>query len=473
MLPAEHGTDVPGGCTMAVTTASDLYYDPKDPTTAFDPHPVFRRLRDEAPLYHNEELGFYALSRFENIEHAYIDKERFSSAHGVTLDIMHSNEPIPPGTVIFEDPPVHTIHRALLARMFTARRVSELEQWIRRLCADLLDPFVGTGGFDFTRDLARELPMRVICKLVGYPEEMQEVVRAHSSVTPGEDDGRSTYERLDGALFGDYIDWRADNPSDDVITLLLNAEFTDHDGSSRRLTCAELLAYVNIVASAGNDTTARMISWIGKLLSDHPDQLRLLARDRSLVPQAVEEVLRYEPVSLQAGRWVTEDVQLHGATVPKDSVLMLLGGSANRDERHIADPDRFDITRTPGQIMSFGWGVPLLPGTEPGAPRAAARPRRGAAAIPVLGGRHRRRRVRRHRHVPRVGRAAGGNPLIRSDGWSVLRRCRLSPGLRVGTTFHARSVGRCGRAGSIRLRRPNSGGKPWSSRATRNRTAAS
>jgi cytochrome P450 len=114
---------------------------------------------------------------------------------------------------------------------------------------------------------------------------------------------------------------------------------------------------VNIVAFAGNDTTKRLIGWIGKTLSDHPGQLRLLAEDRSLVPNAVEEVLRYNPTSLQSGRWVTEDVEFHGQTVPKDSIIMLLLASANRDERNIHDPDRFDITREPGQIMTFGWGI--------------------------------------------------------------------------------------------------------------------
>lgn len=351
---APHG----GDWKMTTATTSDLNYDPMDGETAFDPYPLFRRMRDEAPLYYNDELDFYALSRFDDVEAAHIDKNTFINSRGVTYGLLKMQVTIPPGSVVFEDDPAHAIHRGLLVRMFTARRVGELEPWIRQMCADILDPLIGAGGFDFHHDLGKQIPMRVICKLIGYPEEDQEFYRDNPDGPKyGSSDAAAHSAALSGARFGDYLDWRAKRPSDDVVTQLLTAEFDDEHGVHRRLEREELLAYIQVVAAAGNDTTQKMIGWIGKTLADHPDQLRMLAEDRSLVPAAVEEMLRFNPTVVQSGRWVADDVELHGQTVPKGSILMLLLGSANRDERRIDDPDRFDITRTPGNIMSFGFGA--------------------------------------------------------------------------------------------------------------------
>ena len=164
-------------------------------------------------------------------------------------------------------------------------------------------------------------------------------------------------EVFDGEIFAEYIDWRIDNPSDDVMTQLLFAEFEDETGTRRRLTREELLAYVNIVAAAGNDTTRRLITWTGKVLAEHPDQRQLLVDDPALVPNAIEEVLRYEPPPLQNCRYVARDVEWYGRTVPAGSALAMLVPSANRDERRFDDPDRFDVTRKPGTIFTFGFGA--------------------------------------------------------------------------------------------------------------------
>jgi cytochrome P450 len=337
-------------------TATDLYYDPNDRETVFDPHGLFRRLRDEAPLYHNEEIGFYALSRFEDVERAHTNRQTFISSRGVTLDILQSGMEIPPGTVIFEDPPTHGIHRGLLSRMFTPRRVSGLEPKVRDLCANLLDPFVGAGGFDFVAHLGSQVPMRVISMVIGIPEGDQEAVRDHFNdarqIDTAERDGI-----LSGEIFSEYIDWRADHPSDDIMTQLMYAEFEDETGATRQLSREELLAYVNIVAAAGNETTNRLIGWTGKLLADHADQRRMLVDDPSLIPAAIEEILRYEPSTLQSCRYVARDIELHGETVPEDSFIALLLTSANRDDRRYEDPDRFDVLRPVSQIFTFGFGA--------------------------------------------------------------------------------------------------------------------
>jgi len=160
-----------------------------------------------------------------------------------------------------------------------------------------------------------------------------------------------------GSLFEDYIDWRAQHPSDDLMTELLQAEYEDETGAMRRLTREEVLGYVNLLAAAGNETTTRLIGWAGKVLAEHPEQLRQLAEDRSLVPNAIEEVLRYEAPSPVQARYVTQDAEHHGQTVPAGSAILLLTGSANRDDRKFPEGDTFDIRRKIDHHLSFGYGI--------------------------------------------------------------------------------------------------------------------
>jgi cytochrome P450 len=340
--------------TETSTTADDLLYDPSSRELAQDPWPTFKRLRDEAPLYHRDDQDFYALSRFEDVERAHVDRETFISGRGGTLGILRADFDIPKGTIIFEDPPTHTIHRSLLSRMFTPRRVAGLEQEIRDLCAGLLDPCVEQGRFDWVADLGNVMPTMVVGMLIGIPEEDRTAVRDFYDRQRTEHiDGQHA---LGGEIFSDYIDWRVEHPSDDIMTQLLNVEFEDETGATRRLTREELLAYVNIVAAAGNDTTRRLIGWTGKLLGQHPDQRRMVTQDRDLVTSTVEEVLRFEPPPLQSCRYVARDTEWYGEIVPEGSFMALLIASANRDERRIEDPDTFDVTRKPGQMFTFGFG---------------------------------------------------------------------------------------------------------------------
>ena len=352
----------PGGSTYdgewnvtSTAATSELVYDPYDHDTIFNPHALFRRLRDEAPLFYSEQYDFYAISRFEDIERTLVNREAFISRKGVTLDILKSGMEIPPGTLIFEDPPTHGIHRALLSRMFTPKRIGALEPEIRALCVRLLDPLVGAGGFDFVVDVGSEIPMRVISMLVGIPESDQETVRDHFQGQRA-DDKAFEAGSLSGAIFAEYIDWRVEHPSDDIMTQLLNAEFEDETGAPRRLTRDELLAYVNIVAAAGNETTRVLIGFMGKLLSENPDQRRLLVEDPTLVPNAVEEILRLEPNTLQNCRYVANDVEYHGQGVPAGSIMVTLTPSGNRDERHFVDADRLDVRRELDHHLAFGFG---------------------------------------------------------------------------------------------------------------------
>ena len=174
------------------------------------------------------------------------------------------------------------------------------------------------------------------------------------------------FDRLENSedLFGPYIDWRASNPSDDLMTQLLQAEFEDATGVRRRLTRDEVFIYVNMIAAAGSDTTSRLMEWTVKLLAEHPGQRQELSGDRSLIPNAIEEVLRFEPPSYSFGRYLLEDVEVHGRVLPAGSVVIVIPGSANHDERHFDDPDRFDIHREPTRILTFGIGAHLCIGAS-------------------------------------------------------------------------------------------------------------
>jgi cytochrome P450 len=347
---------------VTVSAASDVYFDPYDVELNADPYPMFRRLREEAPLYYNEEHDFYALSRVDDVDSALVDYQTFSSAKGAILELIKANIDIPPGVLLFEDPPIHDIHRKLLSRMFTPRKINELESNIREFCARSLDPLVGTDRFDFVTDLGAQMPMRVIGMLLGVPEEYQEAARDRANANLRTEAGKpmdATAENMmNGEFFGQFIDWRAEHPSDDIMTELLHVEFEDEAGTVRRLRRDELLTYVSVVSGAGNETTTRLIGWAGKVLAEHPDQRRALVADRSLIPAAIEELLRYEPPAPHVARYVTRDVECYGQRVPEGSVMMMLIGAANRDHRQFPpDGDVFDIHREAHQHLTFSVGA--------------------------------------------------------------------------------------------------------------------
>ncbi|MCU1390576.1 MAG: cytochrome, partial [Ilumatobacteraceae bacterium] len=347
------------------TTANDVYYDPYDFEIDVDPYPVWKRMRDEHPLYFNEKYGFYALSRFDDVDAGLKDFGRLISGKGTVLELLKADAALPVGMVIFEDPPTHDTYRGLLSRVFTPKKMNAIEPQVRKFCADALDPLIGEDRFDLIESLGAKMPMRVIGMLLGIPEEDQQLLRnsidgglrLESGEMPDATDLAAAASAAVDGSYGEYLDWRAKNPSDDLMTELLQAEFDDHLGVRRRLRREEILGYIRLLAAAGNETTTKLIGWTAQVLSDHPDQRRELAADRSLVPQAIEEVLRFEAPSPIQARYVNEDIEYHGQTVPEGSAILLINGSANRDERRFVDADRFDIHRTLDRHLSFGYGI--------------------------------------------------------------------------------------------------------------------
>jgi cytochrome P450 len=307
---------------------------------------------------------FYALSRFADVKNASIEWNTYRSGKGSVLELIKSGVPMPTGFILFEDPPAHDLHRSLLARVFTPRRIAEIEPKIRAFCAATLDPLVEKGRFDFITDLGAEVPMRTIGMMLGMTATDQEQnrrrvddgMKLNADEVPLEGSA-ALLAALDPDTFASYIDYREKNPSDDLMTDLLNATYTDADGTEKHLDKSAIMTYVGLLAAAGNETTVRLIGWAGKVLAENPDQRRELVEDPGLILGAVEELLRYEAPSPVQARYVAQDVEHHGVTVPEGSAILLLTASANRDERMFPDPDRFDIHRKANKQISFGFGI--------------------------------------------------------------------------------------------------------------------
>jgi cytochrome P450 len=338
---------------------SDVHWDPFNQDYYPDPYPVYKRMREEAPLYHNEEYGFYAVSRYDDVQRVFSDRETFSSARGDVYEHIKSNTPIPRGMFIAEDPPLHTVHRGVLTRVFTPKRMAALEPKVREYCARALDPLVEGGEFDFVEDLGQEMPMRVIGMMLGIPEQDLQVIRQKVDdshyVEPGKPKDMTGVQFRDDN-YGEYIAWREKNPSDDLMTELLNTEFVDELGVTRKLTHAEIMMFVTILAAAGNETTNRLIGWIGKVLAQHPDQRREVYENRALIPQTIEEILRFEPPGPCISRYVAKDAEFHGQTVPEGSIMIIIGAAASRDAAKFVDGESFNIHRERIPHFSFGFG---------------------------------------------------------------------------------------------------------------------
>lgn len=346
-----------------VTGLDELYWDPFDIEIDTAPYEVWRRMRDEAPLYRNDRYDFWALSRYADVHSASADPKTFLSSRGTVLEMM-GNDLTNTNMMIFMDPPQHDSLRALVSRAFTPRRVSSLEERIRRVCTELLDPHVGRSGFDFVQDFAAQLPSTVISILLGVPESDRLTVLHYIDEMFHIEPGLGMVNDISVAAqihlmeyIGAELEKRRVRPADDLFTGLVQAEISDGEGGTRHLTAEEAAAFGNLLVSAGTETVARLLGWAAVVLDSNPDQRAELAADSSLIPNAVDELLRYEAPSPVQGRWTSEPVELHGTVVPAGSKVLLLTGSAGRDDRRYPDPDRFDIHRDLGGHVSFGFGV--------------------------------------------------------------------------------------------------------------------
>jgi cytochrome P450 len=345
-----------------VTVKDAIYWDPFDIDIDLAPYETWRRMRDEQPLYRNDQYDFWALSRYADVHAAHVDPQTFLSGQGTVLEIMGSDMS-GTGQIIFMDPPQHNKLRALVSKAFTRSRVGQLESKIRDLCQELLDPHVGNDGFDYLVDFGAQLPSLVISDLLGVSEAdrpaVLELINTVFHIEPG-------VGMINDVSFGaqiglntyltEQLKERRRAPKDDLLTALTEAELTE-DGVARRLSDKEAADFANLLVSAGTETVARLLGWAAMVLADYPEQRAEMAADTSLLPAAVEELLRFEAPSPVQGRTASRPVTFYGETLPEGAKILLLTGSAGRDERVYDNADVFDIHRKAEQHVSFGFGV--------------------------------------------------------------------------------------------------------------------
>lgn len=333
---------------------ADLHYDPF--LFYDDPYPVYRRLRTEAPLYHNPERELWVLSRFDDVQTVARDWRAFRSAPGVVLD--DESDFYAPGGFVDQDPPLHDRLREVMAPYFSPKNIREFEQTVRDTTRELLRPFVEEGEVDIAAELARPLPTRVICSWLGFPAEdhplLTEWFAAMLARVPGQIDAPQSAWDANKAMrdyIADAARDRETTPREDLMTALVAGE---RDG---RLSHNEVIGMAIFLFYAGIISTAGLISNSLLNLPRFPDQWHLLGRDPSLVPAAVEELLRHEAPIQSLSRITQEEASFHGETVPAESRVLLVWASANRDEQRWDDPDRIDVMRTRKRHLAFGEGI--------------------------------------------------------------------------------------------------------------------
>ncbi len=342
-----------------------MEFNPYDPALHQDPYPIYRRLRDEFPVHHNAQLRFWTLSRYADVLAALQAPDLFISGKGVAVGIPDFDQVKATGGIpllITTDRPRHTKLRALVSRAFTPRRVAHLEPRIRAIARSLLDKLEGRNEFDLVREFSAPLPTIVIAEMLGVPAEDQEWFKEKSTAVAQFDPSKaggseSEAEALKPAIdlaryLAEILEQRRRDPRDDLLSALLTAEI---DG--QRLSEPELIGFSFLLLVAGNETTTNLISNAAILLDRHRDQRRLLAQDPARIHCAIEEFLRYDSPVQGLARTLTAPVTLHGVTIPEGGKVLLLFGSANRDERTLQEPERFDVLRDPNPHVAFGFGA--------------------------------------------------------------------------------------------------------------------
>ncbi len=336
-----------------------IEFNPYDKAFANDPYPVYKRLRDEAPVYQCAPLNFYAISRYADVLEAHRDFKTFSSAGGVTIEGLDAMVPL----LIVKDPPEHLWNKALITKVFTPNRMGSLEPFIRNLVISLLDKAAAKQEFDFVQEFALQVPLQVISELIGIPEELREEIHRLTNKLLDREDGSGLAElaatmAASHEIYLGLVRDRRERPRNDPITYLIESEVKDDEGVVRRLTDDEMAFRFGELAAAGHETVAKAIPNGVMAFQRFPGERTKLIENPGLLPGAVEEILRFDPPSQLQGRTTTRDVTLHGVTIPAGSKTMLLTGAAMRDERKFENPDIFNISReAPIDSTYFGFGI--------------------------------------------------------------------------------------------------------------------
>ena len=343
-----------------------LEFDPFSDRYFNDPYDLYRRMRDEAPVYFNEQYGFWALFRHEDVVAAHRDWQTFSSSHGVDLSSLNTDPEVIKRyrLIIMMDPPEHNRLRALVNRVFSPRAVGALEPMVREVIRGYLAPFDDAERFDAVADFSGPFPVEIICRMLGVPEGERQQIRHWLDLTlhrePGQMDPtpQGVSASIDMALY--YLALTREkrrHPVDDMISRLTQVEVDRGDGAMTGLDDAEIAGFISLLGGAGAATVTKLVGNAVVLFHRHPDQYRKVLADPSKIPAAVEEILRYLPPSQYQGRFSVADAVYNGVTVPAGYPTILVTGSATRDERVYDDPDTFEIDRPASLALGFGYGI--------------------------------------------------------------------------------------------------------------------
>ncbi|MGN6453221.1 MAG: cytochrome P450 [Steroidobacteraceae bacterium] len=346
-------------------TTTDLVFDPFSEEFFNGPYNIYRRMREEAPVYYNEQYDFYALSRHEDVAAAYKDHETYSSAYGLDLAQVRSPEPVPVKMIIIMDPPEHRQMRSLVNKVFTPRAIEAM----RPMVTETIDRYISTANpehFDVVQDFSALFPVEVITQMLGVPQEYRQKVREWVDISlhrePGQiemsEEGMQAVAQSMG-LYYDIIQQRRAEPREDMFSRLIAAEVPAEDDQKRQLDDFEIAGFATLLGGAGAETVTKLVGNAAATFARFPDQWQKLLDDRTKIPAAVEELLRYEAPNQYNVRRSVKEVHLHGVTIPAGKPVFLLGGSANRDPEAFTDADTFDIDRdrTEAQNLGFGYGV--------------------------------------------------------------------------------------------------------------------
>ena len=330
-----------------------------------DPYEIYRWLRDNAPAYHNEEYGFWALSRFADVVAAHRDWKTFSSEHGLTIDqLTDPDQSMAKTSIIMMDPPDHDRMRKLVSRVFTPRAISALEPMVRDVIRAYLEPLEGEREFDLVADFSAPFPVEIISQILGVPKPDRQQIRLWTDemLHRDEHDHQPTQAGMEAGLnqvvyFLELIKEKRAHPADDMLSRLTEVEVEGEDGNTSKLTDDEIAGFGTLLAAAGSETVTKQVGNGVVLFARNPDEYKKLLDDRSKAVNAVEEVLRYWAPSQYQGRFSHAPSDWHGVTIPEGVPVLLLTGAANRDEREYEEPDRFDIDRVIGLSVGLGHGI--------------------------------------------------------------------------------------------------------------------
>jgi cytochrome P450 len=344
----------------AVTT-SELVFDPFSQEFFDDPQPIYRRMRDEAPVYYNPEYDFYALTRHADVAAAFKDFETYTSTRGVDLQAVKSGEP-PPMSIIMMDPPEHRRMRSLVNKVFTPRAMSHQQEMV----TEQIDRFLGavkTDVFDVVQDFAALFPIEFIAQMLGVPAEQRQQIRHWVDITLEREIGSMEVPESSmnaaietGMFYYNLIQERRAELQDDMLSDLIRAKVERDAGGETQLDDIEITGFATLLGGAGAETVTKLVGSAIVTFADHPDQWQKLLDDRSKIPAAVEELLRYiGPVQYNV-RCSLKQVHLHGVTIPAGKPVFLIGASANRDSEAFTDADVFDIDRDRAEAQNLGLG---------------------------------------------------------------------------------------------------------------------